>query len=189
MRQIPFGLWVIAGSFAYAGLALLVLSAPALLAEGIFGFGGFLLILLIFIALFFVAAAFALRQKRLAYILGSVVAIVLVLLFATTIVTGLSNPADSLFWLSVSLLPALFLGVLFSILSFRNAKEGVTQKKYLATPMSSGGLLTVAVIGFVIGSLAASRGFGPAFTVAGAAFLLAAIALYWVPDPRSAELI
>ena len=30
--------------------------------------------------------------------------------------------------------------------------------------------------------------FGPAFTVAGAAFFLAAIALYWVPEPRSVEL-
>jgi len=49
------------------------------------------------------------------------------------------------------------------------------------------GRLTSAAAPFVIGSLAASRGFGAAFTVAGAAFLLAAIALYWVPEPRAAE--
>ena len=49
------------------------------------------------------------------------------------------------------------------------------------------GRLTSAAAPFVIGSLAASRGFGAAFTVAGAAFLLAAIALYWVPEPRTAE--
>ena len=50
------------------------------------------------------------------------------------------------------------------------------------------GRLASAAAPFVIGSLAASRGFGVAFTVAGAAFLLAAISLYWVPDPRSVEL-
>ena len=50
------------------------------------------------------------------------------------------------------------------------------------------GRLASAAAPFVIGSLAASRGFGPAFTVAGAAFFLAAIALYWVPEPRSVEL-
>lgn len=50
------------------------------------------------------------------------------------------------------------------------------------------GRLASAAAPFVVGSLAASHGFGPAFTVAGAAFFLAAIALYWVPEPRSVEL-
>ena len=50
------------------------------------------------------------------------------------------------------------------------------------------GRLASAAAPFVIGSLAASRGFGAAFTVAGAAFLLAAIALYWVPDARNVDL-
>jgi MFS family permease len=51
------------------------------------------------------------------------------------------------------------------------------------------GRLASAAAPFAIGSLAASRGFGPAFTVAGAAFFLAALALYWVPEPRSVELV
>ena len=50
------------------------------------------------------------------------------------------------------------------------------------------GRLASAAAPLVIGSLAASRGFGPAFTVAGAAFFLAAIALYWVPEARNEEL-
>jgi len=50
------------------------------------------------------------------------------------------------------------------------------------------GRLASAAAPLVIGSLAASRGFGPAFTVAGAAFFLAAIALYWVPESRNEEL-
>jgi MFS family permease len=50
------------------------------------------------------------------------------------------------------------------------------------------GRLASAAAPFVIGSLAASSGFSVAFTVAGATFLLAAIFLYWVPEPRSEEL-
>src|SRR4051812_7620850 len=49
------------------------------------------------------------------------------------------------------------------------------------------GRLASAAAPFVIGSLAATRGFGPAFAVAGLAFLLAAIALYWVPEPGGVE--
>ncbi len=51
------------------------------------------------------------------------------------------------------------------------------------------GRLASAAAPYVIGSLAASRGFGPAFAAAGAAFFVAAIALYWVPEPRSVELV
>jgi MFS family permease len=50
------------------------------------------------------------------------------------------------------------------------------------------GRLASAAAPFVIGSLAASRGFGAAFSVAGAAFFLAAVALYWIPEPTSVEL-
>ena len=51
------------------------------------------------------------------------------------------------------------------------------------------GRLASAAAPYVIGSLAASRGFGPAFAAAGAAFFVAAIALYWVPEPTSVELV
>ena len=50
------------------------------------------------------------------------------------------------------------------------------------------GRLASAAAPFVIGSLAASSGFSVAFAVAGATFLLAAIALYWVPEPQNEEL-
>ncbi|HYY48734.1 MAG TPA: hypothetical protein VFA17_08650, partial [Thermoplasmata archaeon] len=45
--------------------------------------------------------------------------------------------------------------VLFSLLSFRNAKTGLMQRRSLATPQSTGGLFTFAVIGFVIGAIVA----------------------------------
>ena len=44
------------------------------------------------------------------------------------------------------------------------------------------GRLASAVAPFIVGSLAATRGFGAAFTVAGAAFLVAAIAWVGIPD-------
>jgi MFS family permease len=51
------------------------------------------------------------------------------------------------------------------------------------------GRLASASAPFVIGALATSKGFGVAFAVAGAAFLLAALSLYWVPEPTSRELV
>ena len=153
MRRTPFSLWVIAGALTYSALALVALALPVVLAGGITAGGGLLLFLFLFVALFLVAAAFTLRQKRWAYVLGAAVAIVLVILFSSFILTSLSNPADSGFWLAVSVLPLLLLAVVFSVLSFINTKAGLNQKRYLATPMSSGGLLAVAVIGFVVGGL------------------------------------
>jgi len=44
------------------------------------------------------------------------------------------------------------------------------------------GRLASAVAPFIVGSLAATRGFGAAFTVAGAAFLVAAVAWIGIPD-------
>ena len=50
------------------------------------------------------------------------------------------------------------------------------------------GRLASAVAPFAVGTLAATRGFGIAFSMTGAAFLLAAIAWIWIPDTRDREL-
>ncbi|HMF96971.1 MAG TPA: MFS transporter [Vicinamibacterales bacterium] len=50
------------------------------------------------------------------------------------------------------------------------------------------GRIASAAAPFVVGSLANTRGFGAAFTVAGAAFLLAAVMWIWIPETRNAEL-
>ena len=114
MSRKPFALWVIAGGLFYAALALLALGLPILLAAGILAGGGFLLILVVFVAVFLVSGVFSLREKRWAYNVGAVMSIILVLLFSSNIVASLSNPADSGFWLSISVLPILSLVVLFS---------------------------------------------------------------------------
>jgi len=152
IRNIPFSVWVITGGLTYTALALLVLTVPFALVTGITGDYGTVLVILVFVAVFFVAAAFSFRQKRWAYVLGAAACVVLAILYASVIATTLSNPADSQFWLVISALPTWGLVVLFSALSLANAK-GLKAKRYLATAQSTGGLLTVAVIGFVIGSL------------------------------------
>jgi MFS family permease len=50
------------------------------------------------------------------------------------------------------------------------------------------GRLASAVAPFVVGTLAASRGFGAAFTVAAAAFVLAAVAWIWIPETKGRAL-
>jgi MFS family permease len=50
------------------------------------------------------------------------------------------------------------------------------------------GRIASAAAPFVVGSLAASRGFFSAFAVAGFAFFLAAIMWLWIPETRNAEL-
>ena len=51
------------------------------------------------------------------------------------------------------------------------------------------GRLASAAAPFVVGSLAATEGFGAAFAVTGAAFLLAAIAWIWIPETKNRELV
>jgi MFS family permease len=50
------------------------------------------------------------------------------------------------------------------------------------------GRVASAAAPFTVGSLAASRGFGTAFTVTGAAFLVAAFVWIWIPETRGREL-
>jgi plastocyanin len=152
-RQKPFSLWVIAGGLVYTSLTFLAMLVPLVITSGITAGGGFVPILLLFVALFLVAGVFSFRAKRWAYLLAAAVSIVLILLYLPLIASTLSNPADSVFWLVISVIPALLLVVIFSLLSFRYAKTGLAQKSYLASPHSAGGLFTVAIIGFVIGSL------------------------------------
>ena len=51
------------------------------------------------------------------------------------------------------------------------------------------GRIASAAAPFIVGSLAATRGFGVAFAMTAAAFLLAAVAWIWIPETRGTELI
>jgi MFS family permease len=50
------------------------------------------------------------------------------------------------------------------------------------------GRIASAAAPYTIGSVAQTRGFGLAFTITGAAFLLAAVTWIWIPDTRNREL-
>jgi MFS family permease len=50
------------------------------------------------------------------------------------------------------------------------------------------GRIASAAAPYTIGSVAATRGFGLAFTITGAAFLLAAVTWMWIPETRNKEL-
>jgi len=135
------------------GLFILGLAVSALAASPSSIMDPFLLIFLAFMALAFVSAFLGLKGKRWTSVLAAVVSILFLVLFGSFLVPSLANPADAAFSLAISGIPALILVVIFSILSIVHAKGGLLQKRYLATPNSSGGLLTIGVIGFVVGGL------------------------------------
>src|SRR6266545_4017066 len=153
-RGRPFALWVIFGSLVYIGLAVLVVLIPLVIALGSAAPLAFvLLILVVFPTVFFVAAFFSLLGKRWAFVLAAASTTVFFLLSLNEIAEGGSNPAGAGFALSMSTVPAYFLVLIFSILSFLSAKKGIDRKRYLATHESAGGLFTLAAVGFVIGAL------------------------------------
>jgi len=146
-------LWVIFGGFLYLGLVILGLALLMLAASPASIADPFVVIFLVFMALFFVSAYLGLKGKRWTSVVTAVVSILFLVLLGSFLGPSLANPADAAFSLAISWIPALVLVAIFSILSVFHAKGGLLQKRYLATPNSSGGLLTIGVIGFVVGGL------------------------------------
>ena len=140
----PFALWVMFGVLVYTGIAFLALMAA---------FRFFDPTLLVFAVLFLVSGVLTLRGNRWAIVAGTVLSILALVLFSWQIAGALTNPANPSFWLAVSALPASGLVIVFGILSLVHWKKGIERKPYLASPRSAGGLLTLAVVGFVIGGL------------------------------------
>ena len=154
VRQKPFASWVIFGGFVYFGLVILGLAVPTLVASpASIITDPVAASILVFMALFFVSAYLGLKGKRWTSVLAAVVSILFLVLFGSFLVPSLANPADAAFPLAISGIPALILVAIFSILSIIHAKSGLLQKRYLATPNSPGGLLTIGIIGFVVGGL------------------------------------
>ncbi|HEX9340077.1 MAG TPA: cupredoxin family copper-binding protein [Thermoplasmata archaeon] len=150
----PFAVWVVAGGTIFAAVLLLgiFLAIPFVSTAGPAYYSALPFFVLFFVVLV-VPASFAWREKRWAYLATAIVALVIaVLSFAPN---ALSNPADTDFAWDVLMVPILLLVAGFGILAFRAAKTGLRQKPYLASVHSSGGLLTLAVAGFVVGMLIA----------------------------------
>ena len=148
MAAKPFAAWAVFGGLAYAGLAIVGYSAPYLLGGGVF-----VLVFLAFAAILFLGAFAGLTARRWGFAVAAGVGIFFLLLLGLFATSNLSSPANPLFWLAISALPALLLGSGFGLLSAVHGKQGVTRRPYLASPRSTGGLFTFAVIGFIVGVL------------------------------------
>ena len=148
----PFAVWVVAGGLVFTGIATLVLASLGYVANG--NIGQFLGNL-IFVVPLLAPALFVWRERRWAYLTSAVISLVLLVLFLLFAASSLTNPADSAFAALAAILPALLLIATFGILSYRHATTGIREKRYLASAQSSGGLLTLAVVGFVVGMVVA----------------------------------
>jgi plastocyanin len=153
MRSKPFAAWVIAGGLVFSAIAIFAGAIGYAIRNGV-GDGVFYSYA-IFAVIPLIPAIFAWREKRWAYITATVVSLLFLVLFAAFSFDSLFNPADANFTLLAALVPALVLVVVFGILAFRSAKTGLRQKAYLASARSTGGLLTLAFVGFVLGMLVA----------------------------------
>ncbi len=150
----PFALWVIFGGLLYFGLVLLTFLVPFLTSNpGAFFSNIFGVLVLVFIALFVVAAFLSLKGKGWTMALAAAVSIVFLLLFSSFLIPSLTNPADPGFAVAMSGIPALLLVAIFSILMLLKGRKGIVEAKYLASAKSGGGLFVIAVVGFVVGGL------------------------------------
>ncbi len=144
LRQKPFAILVMFAGLVYTGVALLgVMVQFAFFDPSILAFG----------ALFIVGGFLVLWGKSWSLVIGLALSVLFIALYVPLIGEIISNPANSGFWLVITVLPLLLLVAVFAIASLIKWKQGLAQTPYLASPKSSGGLLTVAVVGFALGGL------------------------------------
>src|SRR5438093_7013590 len=138
IREKPFAILVMFAGLVYTGVALLAAMVQ---------FGFFDPSILAFGALFLVAGILVLWGKPWSLVIGLVLSLLFVALYIPMLGDIVSNPANSGFWLVITVVPLLVLVAVFAIVSLVKWKQGLAQTPYLATAKSFGGLLTVAVVG------------------------------------------
>ena len=146
LKAKPFAVWVIFAALLYVGLAIIPVAAQ-------FSAGSSVAIVVPFIIIPILAAVVVLQGKRWSFAVAAVVSVIFLLLFGSYSPGVLANPGDPSFWFAISTLPVLLLAAIFAILALASTKGGIEGKPFLASPKSTGGLLTFAVIGFVIGAV------------------------------------
>ena len=151
----PFVLWVLFAGLVYGGVALI-----ALMIQG----GFFDVTVTVFAILFIVTGVVSLLGNRWAILGGTILSVLFVALFAPFIAPTLANPSNPGYWLAITGIPLLTLVVIFGILSLVRWKKGLAQTPYLASPRSSGGLLSLGFVGFVVGGLIAGTLAAPLIT-------------------------
>jgi len=155
-RNRPFAVWVIAFGLVFSGSDLLYAIIPDL--RNLSLFDPFIGIVLGFVILSYVSAVGVfVTQRRWSFVLSVVVG----LGFVIPSLAVYPSPAQfTTFVIATSSILILVLVSIFSFLCLVNLKSGLVKKKYLATPVSFGGIMTIATIVLIIGAVA----FGAAST-------------------------
>jgi plastocyanin len=145
----PFAIWVIVAGLVFSGSDLLYGIIPDL--KNFSKFDPFIGLVGGFVVLcFFSGLGVVFTQRRWSFILSTVVS----LGFALPSLFVYPQPMQfTTFVIATSSIPVLILVSIFSILSLLNLKKGLRQKKYLSSPRSVGGVLTVAALLFVCGAV------------------------------------
>jgi hypothetical protein len=141
-NQKPFAIWIIIGGLIFSGLDLLYGIIPYL--KDLALLDPFIGLVLGFVIVCFVSGLgiFSLK-RRWSFILAIVVNLGFVI---PSLVVFPNSTQFTTFVIATSSVSVLTLVAIFSILSLLNLRKGINQKKYLASPKSPGGLLTVAIL-------------------------------------------
>ncbi len=131
--------------FAFAGLNFLYVVG---LNFGTVGFSGFLLVVVLFVALFFLFALGSWRRSKWAYLGGAVLVIVVNLFFGDPREI-LTNPANSEFANALGFYAAALVGVPYGFYAFYRARRPMSLPKQI--PRSS--MLALIALGVLLGGL------------------------------------
>ncbi len=157
VRKHPFAVWVIFAGLIFSGLDLLYGIIPDLQKPSLFD--PFLVLVLGFVVLcLFSAFGAFVTQRRWSFVLSVVVS----LGFVVPSLAVYPKPSGSTtFAIAMSSIPLLALVAIFSILCLVNLNKGLNQKKFLTSPRSIGGVLTVAMLVLVVGGVSYGAFFAP----------------------------
>jgi MFS family permease len=127
----------------------------------------------------FISDAFGRKRTYVAYLLA-----------AAVLLLGYSLTTSSLALLVLGPVVAFFATGYFSGFGAVTAEIYPTEIRATAQGFTYNiGRLASAVAPFAVGSLAASNGFGVAFSIAAVAFVLAAVMWTWIPETRGRALV
>ncbi len=151
-KVTPFAIWVIAFGLVFSGLDLLYGISGDLPKLSVSS-DPFLDLMVLFIVVCFVATVGTILQKAWGYILGALASISFIVA-ANAInswIPTLSHPQDyNTFIVADSIVPILVLVAILAVLCILNRKKGLDKKKYLLSPRSFTGVLTVAIVALVV---------------------------------------
>jgi len=156
-KATPFAIWVISVGLILSGLDLLYGISPDL--SKLSSSSDVLVdIMVLFVVLCFVAAAGTLLRRTWGYILSALVSIgfIVVANGINVWIPTLSHPQEfNTFIVADSIVPILVLVAALTLLCLANRKGGLEKKRYLLSPKSFTGALTVIIAILVVGGAVA----------------------------------